>query len=70
MLILEPRLTVSSSTSLDVSKCSVNDHGGEEERIEPRERRAEACNSGPAEGKEEVACIVDLAGVAICETVR
>ncbi len=41
------------------------DHAGEEERVEPGEGGLEARDGAPAQGEEEVACVVNLAGVAV-----
>lgn len=67
--ILSPRLAVLVAATLDVTKSTVADHAREEERVEPRERAAKARDKTPVQGKVEIASVMDLASLAICENV-
>lgn len=65
LLVLCPRLTVDLTTPCDVTQRAVNDHTSEEDRVEPRERRIKAGDQTPRDSKEQIAGVVDLAGLAI-----
>lgn len=67
--ILGPRLAVLVAAALDVTKSTVANHAREEERVEPRERAAKARDKTPVQGKVEIASVMDLASLAICESV-
>ena len=45
----------------------MGDDDGEEERVEPGERAAEARDPAPGQSEEEVAGVVDFARVAVFE---
>lgn len=48
----------------------MHNHNREEDRVEPRKRRIEACNQTPAYREEPVACVVDFAGDAVYNTIQ
>lgn len=64
-LIFEPSLAVLGATPLDVTQSTVRDHAGEEQRVEPGEGAGESSDEAPVQGEEEIASVVDLAGLAI-----
>lgn len=43
----------------------MHNHTGEEDRIEPRKGAIESSNGTPHEGEVDVACVMDLSGVAV-----
>ena len=65
-LILEPGLPVLGPAALDIPQSTVADHASEENRVEPRERAAEASDQTPVQRKVQVASVVDLASLAVC----
>jgi len=65
-LVLEPGLTVLGATPLDITQSTVGDHAGEEERVEPREGARETSDQAPVQSEVEVASVVNLASLAIC----
>lgn len=65
-LILGPSFTVLVPAALDIAQGAVADHSGKEDRVEPREGALEASDQAPVEGEVQIACVVDLAGLAIC----
>lgn len=67
-LILGPSLAVLVAAALDVPKSTMRDHARKEDGIEPRERAVETGDKAPVKGKVEVACVVDLASLAVCES--
>lgn len=64
-LVLIPRSPVLGMTSLDVAIRPMRDHDGKEERIKPGKGAVESRDQAPAEREEEIAGVVDFAGVAI-----
>jgi hypothetical protein len=65
LLILVPAFTILSPTPLNIPMRAVDDHAGEEQRVEPRKWAAEPSDETPGISKEEVAGIVDLPGVTV-----
>jgi hypothetical protein len=65
-LVLGPAFPILFLALLPVSPRSVQDHARKEQRIEPRKRGVEASDQAPRYGEEEVARVMDLAGVFIC----
>jgi hypothetical protein len=64
-LILLPSFSVFGPALLDVPNGTMNDHAGEEEGVEPWEWRVEPGDCSPRESEEEIAGVMDLAGIAI-----
>jgi hypothetical protein len=64
-LILVPSLAILGPAALDVPGRTVGDHAREEEWVEPWEGGSGAGDKTPGKCEEEVAGVVDLAGVAI-----
>lgn len=65
LLVLCPCLTVNLTTPGDITKRTVNDHTSKEDRVEPGERRIKASDQTPRNSEEEIAGVVDLAGLAV-----
>jgi hypothetical protein len=64
-LILLPALAILLPASLNISECTMDDHARKEHGVEPREWAVESGDEAPGIGEEEVACIVDLAGISV-----
>lgn len=63
--VFRPRLAVSFPASLDIPNDAVDNHGREENRIEPWEWRVEPCNQPPGKGEKPVASIVHFACLTV-----
>ena len=66
-LILLPRLAILVPTFVNISNRAMDDHGGEEDGVEPRERRPQPRHCSPRQGEEEIARVVYFAGVTVCK---
>ena len=64
-LILLPCLAILLPALLDIPHCAVDNHAAKEDRVKPGERAAETGNETPADSKEEIASVVDLACLSV-----
>lgn len=67
--VLLPRLTVFGFTLSDVSQCSMTDHDGKKDRVEPWQRTLESSDERPSQREIQIGRVVYLTSIAICNRV-